>query len=219
MTVVWHVKRATVRRVKQRRTQAERRAATRSLLLDAALAVLVEEGYTALTTRKVAERAGVSPGAQQHHYATKHEFVVAALRHAVDQLADDVLGRIDLDAMLSPGRMAGLLDEVWAIHRSPTFAAALELWSAARGDDELRRAVRELERDLVRTLGGAVRAPFEDERDAAVAIEVVQLALASARGYAMLAPVVPGAELDRMWAIARGHLVDLLEAHVGSTRR
>jgi AcrR family transcriptional regulator len=49
-----------------RRTHAERRETTRLALLDAAVACLMEDGYAALTTRKVAERAGVSQGAQQH---------------------------------------------------------------------------------------------------------------------------------------------------------
>ena len=46
-----------------RRTHAERRETTRLALLDAAVACLIEDGYAALTTRKVAERAGVSQGA------------------------------------------------------------------------------------------------------------------------------------------------------------
>jgi AcrR family transcriptional regulator len=52
----------------QRRTQAERRESTRTALLDAAVECLIDEGYAAVTTRGVAERAGVSQGAQQHHF-------------------------------------------------------------------------------------------------------------------------------------------------------
>ena len=70
----------------RRRTQAERRAATRSALLDAALACLVEEGYANLTTRNVAERAGVSQGTQMHYFPTRARFVAEAVRHVAFKL-------------------------------------------------------------------------------------------------------------------------------------
>jgi AcrR family transcriptional regulator len=78
-----------------RRTQAERRATTRTALLDAALASLVEDGYANITTRRIAERAGVSPGTQQHYFATKADFVVEAMRYATAQIAQDAGERFD----------------------------------------------------------------------------------------------------------------------------
>jgi AcrR family transcriptional regulator len=54
-----------------RRTQEERRAATRGALLDATIDCLVEYGYHGVTTSRVAERAGVSRGAQVHYFPTK----------------------------------------------------------------------------------------------------------------------------------------------------
>ena len=70
-----------------RRTQAERRAATRAALLQAAIDTLVEEGYAAMTTRRVAERAGVSQGTQMHYFPTKTAFVGEALRHLAERIA------------------------------------------------------------------------------------------------------------------------------------
>src|SRR5262245_17748562 len=66
---------------KTRRTQDERSAAPRALLLDATIACLVDVGYAATTTTLIAERAGVSRGAQMHHYKTKTELVAAAVEH------------------------------------------------------------------------------------------------------------------------------------------
>src|SRR3954471_4979399 len=62
-------------------TQAERTTVTRTRLLDAALAVLAERGYAATTTVEVARRAGVSRGAQLHHFPTKAELLAAAVEH------------------------------------------------------------------------------------------------------------------------------------------
>ena len=62
----------------QRRTQAERSATTQGKLLVAALECLVEHGYGGTTTTLVAERAGVSRGAQLHHYPTRAALVAAS---------------------------------------------------------------------------------------------------------------------------------------------
>src|SRR5829696_8799707 len=55
--------------------------ATRQRLLDAAVAELVERGYAGLTTPGVAQRAGVSRGAQQNYFPHKRTLVAEAVRH------------------------------------------------------------------------------------------------------------------------------------------
>src|SRR5205823_12845827 len=64
-----------------RRAQAERRAETRGRLLDATLECLAELGYAGTTATEVVRRAGLSRGAQVHHFPTKAELVVAAVEH------------------------------------------------------------------------------------------------------------------------------------------
>ena len=73
----------------RRRTQEERSAATQTRLLDAAVECLVELGYGATTTTVVAERAGVSRGAQLHHFATRADLVGAAVQHVFAGLTED----------------------------------------------------------------------------------------------------------------------------------
>ena len=66
----------------RRRTQAERSAATRKILLDAAIKCLFEHGYGTTTTILVAEMAGVSRGAMLHQFPSKADlmtFVVEAV--------------------------------------------------------------------------------------------------------------------------------------------
>lgn len=193
---------------KPKRTQAERRATTRTALLDAALTSLVEDGYANMTTRRIAERAGVSQGTQQHYFATKTEFVLEAMRYASQQLAGQVLQQIDIRDIHEPDKQEALLDEIWRIHQSDAFKAALELWIAARTDSELRRSMRKLEREvtaMITGFGTALR-PDQDPR----LQEAFDVSLAAVRGYAMLTPVVSQAELDRRWSTARAHLLEQL---------
>ena len=122
-----------------RRTQAQRSDATRGALLDATLSLLVEVGYARTTTQAVADRAGVSRGAQLHHFPTRADLVVDAVRH---------LGRQRQRAIDDTGTDTGLA-AVAELFTGPLFLAALELVVAARTDDELRAVVLPFEREVV----------------------------------------------------------------------
>lgn len=197
-----------------RRTQAQRRAATRAALLDATVAALVEEGYANITTRGIAERAGVSQGTQQHHFATKSELVVEALRHANAQITADVVRRIELGDLRDPERQAAMLDELWRVHTSPAFTAALEVWAAARTDAELRPHVRALERDVTASVDAALGELLGGRSRGPGLLSLLDMTLATIRGLAMLGTVVPQAELDRRFAQAKRHLLRTFAAAV-----
>ena len=64
--------------------QEERTRAMRARLLEATVELLVEKGYAGTSTTLVSERAGVSRGAQLHHFPTKQDLVVAAVRHVTE---------------------------------------------------------------------------------------------------------------------------------------
>jgi len=81
---------AKVRRpaAKPRRTQAERTHETRTRILDAAVEVLHRRGYAEFRTADVAKAAGVSRGAQLHHFATKEKLVFATMEHVFNQVKE-----------------------------------------------------------------------------------------------------------------------------------
>src|SRR5215207_6257278 len=100
------------RRHSGRRTQAERRSATQTRLLDATADTLADLGWAGLSTTEVSRRAGVSRGAQQHHYPTKMMLVGAALEHLLDKLREEYEDAYD---NLAPEdrNVAGALDLLW----------------------------------------------------------------------------------------------------------
>src|SRR5579872_2677392 len=73
---------------RSRRTQGERSAAMRGRLLEATVDCLYELGYARTTTIEVAARAGVSRGAQLHHFSTKERLVEVA-RHLFDKRTEE----------------------------------------------------------------------------------------------------------------------------------
>lgn len=58
-------------------TQAERREATRALLLDTSRKLFLERGSAGTTTRDILDAAGVSRGAMYHHFASRDELLAA----------------------------------------------------------------------------------------------------------------------------------------------
>jgi AcrR family transcriptional regulator len=59
-------------------------SATRLALLDAARALLLEEGYAAVTSRKVAARAGLKPQLVHYYFATMDDLFLALVRHGAE---------------------------------------------------------------------------------------------------------------------------------------
>jgi AcrR family transcriptional regulator len=192
-----------------RRTQAERRAATRTALLDATIECLAEEGYMNTTTRRIAERAGVTLGALQHHFATKAELLGDARRHLGSRFAQQVLGHGSAEPAPIGLRTERFLDQIWDLLKGPLFQAAVELWVAARTDIELRETVAEARRDGAHWIvtGGRVSYPELAERPGFERLAAT--GWASMRGLAMLR-LVNEADADAAWPATRTHMLALV---------
>lgn len=146
--------------------QQERSRATRARLLEATVDCLVEHGWSGTTTTVVAARAGVSRGAQLHHYPTRTALVTAAVGYLAERRAVEL--RAEADALpTGADRLDRVVDLLAAAFTGPLFVAALELWVAARTDAELRAALlplearigREMHRLTVELLGVDERRP------------------------------------------------------------
>lgn len=129
--------------------QGERTRAMRARLLDATIECLVERGFARTSTTLVSERAGVSRGAQLHHFPSKNDLVVAAVEHLTDVRRSELAAAAR--ALPSGARRTRAVLEMLGDHvTSPVFSAALELWVAARTDPGLAAAVGPLERRVGR---------------------------------------------------------------------
>lgn len=142
--------------------QQERSRTTRQRLLEAAVDCLVEYGWSGTTTTLVAERAGVSRGAQLHHYPTKADLVTAAVEHLARRRGEELRAEAAAAAGRA-GRSAGVdhrkavrqraeraVDLLASLFTGPLYSAALEVWVAARTDTALRAALLPFEAQLGR---------------------------------------------------------------------
>ena len=193
---------------KRRRTQAERRAATRTALLDAAVDCLAEEGYANTTTRRIAERAGVTPGALQHHFTSRAELLGHARRHLGCKFAEQMFDHGSPDLATLRLRTEHRLDHMWGLLKGPLFAAMVELWVAARTDVELRRELIEAERDGARLAASASRILNPELVDRPGFAQLLATGQATLRGLAM-ARFVNDEGADAAWPATRAHLLGL----------
>lgn len=178
----------------QRRTQAQRTAATRAGLLEATVDCLVIQGFGGTTTSEVAHRAGVSPGALLHHFPTKADLLCAAVGHLFEMRQ---AGFRNAMANLEPGadRVEAGIDLLWSMFSGPAFVAWLELWVAARSDPSLAGAVVRLDREFMSGSEAVFRELFADEVAAEPALARVGLGVVYALlGGLALGRLIPGYE-------------------------
>jgi AcrR family transcriptional regulator len=127
-------------RFRPRLTQEEKTAETRRRLLDAAISCLIERGYANTTTSEIAERAGLSRGAQLYHFPKKEELLTSAVEHLFELVAGEMkekVGRLtDQD-----DRRSMAIDLWWEIFNGPLMTAFVELVVASRTDAYLRESV------------------------------------------------------------------------------
>jgi AcrR family transcriptional regulator len=134
----------------------QRTADSRSQILEAAVACLIEGGYSGATTLQIQGRAGVSRGRLLHHFPSRDVLLVAAAHHLAAMRVQATVAKAESELARhpsGPGRIDRVVDLMWETHHEPHYWAAVELWTAARTNDEIADALMHEERQL----GGAIR--------------------------------------------------------------
>jgi AcrR family transcriptional regulator len=168
----------------RRAPQQDRSRATRQKLLDAAVECLVELGWAGSTMTVVAERAGVSRGAAQHHFPTREALVTAAVEHVTEVRVADI--QRELDALpAGPMRTEAVVELIVSWFTGPAFRAALEIWVAASADPRLRELVVPLEARTGRKVHRAAAELLGVDESAAGVREMIQATLDLARGLGL----------------------------------
>jgi AcrR family transcriptional regulator len=125
-------------------------AATRNKILDAAIAVLAEKGFSGFTLQAVADRAEIFYGNVTHHYATRDKLIEAMLEAILERYQsrfNELVVAIEAHQG-SPIRalVTWLLDDAVSPETAPVF---LELWAMARHIPEVGKGLAQLYDDAV----------------------------------------------------------------------
>jgi AcrR family transcriptional regulator len=116
-------------------------------ILDAVVESLIERGYAATTVAEVQHRAGIARGTLLHHFPHRIQMMAAAVEHIAEQRLVYFGRSAELEYTGASG-VDRMVETIWSDVSGREFFAMLELWVAARTDDDLRSALLPLERRL-----------------------------------------------------------------------
>ncbi|MGW5452174.1 TetR/AcrR family transcriptional regulator [Nocardia sp. NPDC003979] len=165
----------------------DRSRVTRQRLLEATIDCLAEMGWAAATVSVVAERAGVSRGAAQHHFPTREDLITAALEYMFEFRMDQAKAEAETVRAVAQGigRTRAVVSALIESYTTPFFKAALQVWTHAAADPALRERIVPLEARFGRiSHRRAVEALGVDDSDP-VAHHLVQATLDLARGLGL----------------------------------
>ncbi|MER6398648.1 TetR/AcrR family transcriptional regulator [Kitasatospora sp. NPDC001603] len=168
-----------------RTPQQDRSRATRQRLLAAAVDCLAEVGWNGATVSVVAERAGVSRGAAQHHFPTREDLFTAAVEHVTAERLAAVRAHADGLPAAGPDRTVAVVDMIVRLYTGPLFRAALHLWVAAATDEPLRARIVALEGRVGREAHRAAVEFLDADESRPGVRETVQATLDMARGLGL----------------------------------
>lgn len=171
-------------RPKARKTQAERSAETQQRILDASIQLIRERGYANFRTAEVARIAGVSRGAQLHHYPTKEDLVYATLRHLYDKSLARTMHQVTRPRT-GEDVLEGIIEDAKAFFFQADFFISLDVGMAtpdATFRDRTRQMAKESRLPAERAwLDVLVRAGIPPQ----VADDILWLTLSIVRGLAV----------------------------------
>jgi len=184
----------------------------RQRLLDATIDCLVTYGYAGTTTHRIAQRAGVTRGAQIHHFRSKEDLVVAAIEHLAHQRVQKAIGDLDM-IRENPDTATAILDFLWSLHQGPVFVATIELWIASRTDKVLATQIERVEPVVTAGVFAGIVELLPDQAHRKELLHAAYTTMDAIRGL-LISSFVDGdqARLQRRWARARSHLRSDIEA-------
>ena len=170
----------TSRAAANREPQQERSRQTRERLLRSAIQVLAHEGWASATVAAVAQRAGVSRGAAQHHFPTREALISSTLEQIFDDLTlnADTLVQPDVN---DPRRVRMAVERAVSIYTGTEFKASLQVWAAAASDPALRELILPMEARFARAAHRVTVAALDPDGSNPRAHRVAQVTLDLAR--------------------------------------
>jgi AcrR family transcriptional regulator len=169
----------------RRRTQAERSEETRTRILKAAANLIRKRGYARFRTAEVAKEAGLSRGAQLHHFPTKDSLVVATLEYVFEQA--QVLSRRRASAVNRPRDLIeAVIEDAREFFFSEHFMVAIDIVLSTSTDQSVRRQILDISRKARRPVETAwTEALAASGVSGPLASDLVALTLSLVRGMAL----------------------------------
>lgn len=170
---------------RKRGTHAERRRATRQQILDSAMEVVRTKSFQGATVFEVAKHANVTPGAVQHHFASKGdlmmEIVDEILRAGQGSLGDTALSR-----KTPLVRSRAYVQKLWCtVYEPPRFLVAWSIYFGCAADTEACARLAERRAELAKFLHQSFVAQFPEVAGARGIDSFIDFVFSALRGIAI----------------------------------
>ena len=169
----------------RRRTQAERSEETQTRILKAAANLIRKRGYAHFRTAEVAKEAGLSRGAQLHHFPTKDSLVVATLEYVFEQA--QMLSRRRASAVNRPRDLIeAVIEDAREFFFSEHFMVAIDIVLSTSTNQSVRKQILDISRKARRPVEAAwAEALAANGVPGQLASDIVALTLSLVRGMAL----------------------------------
>jgi AcrR family transcriptional regulator len=171
-------------------------------ILSAAAKCFARGGFSATTLAEIGKELGLRKSIVHYYFASKaaliHEVQSFTYQKYLSKVKDAVAG-----TEAGPSRTLGVVGSLWnAIRTDPTLSALnIEVWSAARRDDELKRRASELQREASTLIDEAVRDAVNAGAQVANERALSTLIGATLNGLSVADYLDPGADADGAYAV------------------
>jgi len=173
------------------RSQLARSEATRTRVLDAAVACIVEAGFQASNLGRIAEHAGMTTGAIQHQFGDKATLLAEVVERGYERMVDR-LARLPGGTLPVAERIQTIVDAIWDGYDASSTRASLEILLAMRGDDAFQRRSIEFETGMRERIDRLWMGSFWDlEIPRARHVEAQRLVFTTLNGLALERILVP----------------------------
>ncbi|ALK88431.1 TetR/AcrR family transcriptional regulator [Limnohabitans sp. 63ED37-2] len=173
-----------------------KRELTHERLLHSALTLVQEKGAGRLSIQAVAQAAGMTTGAVQHHFPSKAALMMQVLSLLIDSLESDT------DFWPSPRwglrrRSEHFVRQAWAqLYSQPRFASAWSAYLAAVDDVVMTAHIIEQRSLIQQRLRVQFLAAFPEIAIHRQAEAHMQFVLTTLRGLGLVRPFAPAAAID-----------------------
>jgi AcrR family transcriptional regulator len=198
----------------RRRTQAERSEQTRIRILKAAADLIRTRGYARFRTADVATAAGLSRGAQLHHFPTKDSLVVATLAYVFEQ--SQALSRRRAASISKPRDLIEVvIEDAREFFFSEHFKVAIDIVLSTSTDQSVRKQITDMSRRARRPVETAwAEALSANGVPGPLAVDLVALTLSVVRGMAIRTLWDNDPQwFDRLFGVWREMIKVFLAAH------
>lgn len=162
-------------------------------ILNAAAKCFARKGFSATTLAEIGKELGLRKSIVHYYFASKAALIHEVQSFTYNKYLDRVREALSSSKETSPqGRAMDALKSIWDARSAANVGLMVEVWSASRNDEELRRRAAALLSEKRRLIAEGITAAMGDEAARVVDVEALSTLILSVLDGLSVASYVEG---------------------------